>query len=111
MCPVFKKKAVAGSGDVRVAPLAAVVTSKVRIINGLSIDPTSVRGAKSSLNLNTRDTRHSEMSCGEASLKILAEISTSESSILLRALERLEGTEHCRKTLEFFVRCESDSVL
>ena len=52
-CLAFKKKAVAGLGDVRVASLGAVVTSKVRIINDLSFDPTTVRGTKGGLNLDT----------------------------------------------------------
>ena len=51
-CLAFKKKALAGLGDVRVASLGAVVTSKMRIINDLSFDPTTLRGTKGGLNLD-----------------------------------------------------------
>ena len=83
-CQFFKKEAVAGLGYVRVAPLGAVVTSKVRIINDLSFDPTSVRGTKGSLNLDTMTQDIPRCLCGEALPKLLAKILKSESSILSR---------------------------
>ena len=38
---------------VRVAPLAAVVTNKVRIINDFSFDPRTARGVQGGLNRDT----------------------------------------------------------
>ena len=84
ICPVFKKKAVAGLGDVRVAPLGAVVTSKVRIINDLSLGPTTVGGTKGGLNLYTVTRGIPRCLCGEALHKLLAKILNSESSIFSR---------------------------
>ena len=80
----LKKKAVAGLGDVRVAALGAVVTSKVRIINDLSFDPTTVRIPKGGLNLDTVTQDMPRCLCGEALPELLAEIYNSESSILSR---------------------------
>ena len=71
-CPAFKKKAVAGLGDVRVASLGDVVTSKVRIINDLSFDPTTVRGTKGGLNLDTVTQDIQRCQCGEALPKLSA---------------------------------------
>ena len=52
--PSFQKeKAAPGSGDVRVAPLGAVVANKARIINDLSLDPTTVGGTKGGLKTRT----------------------------------------------------------
>ena len=80
-CLVFKMKAVAGLGDVRVAPLGAVVTSKVRIINGLSLEPTTVGGTKGGLNLDTVTQEIPRCLCGEALPDLLAAILNSESNI------------------------------
>ena len=79
----IKNKAVAGLG-VRVAPLGAVVTSKVRIINDLSLDPITLGCTKGGLDLNTVTQDILRCLCGEALPKLLAKISNSESSILSR---------------------------
>ena len=76
--PSFQK-AVAGLGDVRVAPLGAVVTSKVRITNDLSFDPTTVRGTKGGLNLDTVTEDIFRCLCGEPLPRLLAETLNSES--------------------------------
>ena len=70
---VFKKKTVAERGNVRVAPLGAVVTSKMWIINDLSLDLTTVGGTKGGLNLDTvtQDLPRCLL-CGEALPKLLA---------------------------------------
>ena len=70
--PSFFFKAVAGLGDVRVASLGAVVTSKVRVINDLSFDPTTVRGTKGGLNLDTVTQDIPRCLCGEALPKLSA---------------------------------------
>ena len=70
---VFKKKKVAGRGNVRVARLGAVVTSKIWIINDLSLDPTTVGGTKGGLNLDTvTEDLPRCLLCGEALPKLLA---------------------------------------
>ena len=69
-CLAFKKKAVAGLGGVRVASLGAVVTSKVRIINDILFDPTTVRGTQGGLNLDTVTQDIPRCLCGEALLKL-----------------------------------------
>ena len=51
-CLVFAKKAVAGQEAVRVAPLGALATERVRIINNVYSDSTTARGQKSGLNLD-----------------------------------------------------------
>ena len=71
-CLAFKKKAVAGLGDVKVVPLGVVVTSKVPIINELSFDPTTARGTKGGLNLDTVTQDIQKYLCSEALLKLLA---------------------------------------
>ena len=70
---VFKKKTVAERGNVRVARLGAVVTSKIWIINDLSLDLTTVGGTKGGLNLDTvtQDLPRCLL-CGEALPKLLA---------------------------------------
>ena len=74
----FKKKAVAGLGDVRVTPLGAMVTIKVRTINDLSFDSTTVRRTKGDLNLDTVTQDIPRCLCGEALPRLLAEILNSE---------------------------------
>ena len=61
-----------------------MVTSKVRIINDLSLDLTTVGGTKGGLNLGTMTQNIPKSQCGEALPKFLAKILNSESSILLR---------------------------
>ena len=70
--PVSKKKAAAGLGDVRVAPLGAVVTSKVGIINDFSLGLTTVGGTKGGLHLDTVTQNLPRRLCGEALPKLLA---------------------------------------
>ena len=73
MCPVFNKRPVAELKDVRVAPIEAVVTSKVRIINEF-ISTRTARGTKGGLNRNTLTQDVPRCVCVEALPKPLAEI-------------------------------------
>ena len=73
-CLVFKKRAAAELEHVRVAPLGAVVTSKVRIINDFSFDPNTARGTKGGLNRDTLTQDIPRCLCGDALPKLLAEI-------------------------------------
>ena len=52
-CLVFARKAAAKIVGLRVAPLRAVVTRKVRIINDYSFGPSTARGGKGDLNRDT----------------------------------------------------------
>ena len=49
-CLVFTREAAEKIVGLRIAPLRAVVTHKVRIINDYSFDPSTVRGEKGGLN-------------------------------------------------------------
>ena len=71
---VFKRRVAAELKDVRVVPLGAVVTSKVRIIHDFSFDPNTARGTKCGFNLDTLTQDIPRCLCGEALPKLLAEI-------------------------------------
>ena len=73
-CLVIKKRAAAELEHVKVAPLGAVVTSKVWIINDFSFDPNTARGTKGGLNRDTLTQDIPRCLCGEALPKLLAEI-------------------------------------
>ena len=52
-CLIFTREAAAKIVGLRVAPLGAVVTHKVRITNDYSFDPSTARGEKGGLNRDT----------------------------------------------------------
>ena len=65
-CLVFTREAAEKIVGLRVAPLGAVVTHKVRIINDCSFDPSTVRGEKGGLNRDTISEEVPPCLCGEA---------------------------------------------
>ena len=65
-CLVFTREAVEKIVGLRVAPLGAVVTHKVKIINDYSFDPTTARGEKGGLNHDTVSEKVPPCLCGEA---------------------------------------------
>lgn len=71
-CIVLGKAAAPEIEGLRVAPLGAVVTSKVRIINDFSFDPNTARGKKGGLNNDTVTVPR--CLCAEALSKLLIEL-------------------------------------
>ena len=65
-CLVFTREAAEKIVGLRVTPLGAVVTHKVRIINDYSFDPSTVRGEKGGLNRDTISEEVPPCLCGEA---------------------------------------------
>ena len=65
-CLVFTRETTEKIVGLRVAPLGAVVTHKVRIINDYSFDPSTVRGEKGGLNRDTISEEVPPCLCGEA---------------------------------------------
>ena len=65
-CLVFTRKAAAKIVGLRVAPLRAVVTHKVRVINDHSFDPSTAKGEKGGLNRDTVSEEVPPYLCGEA---------------------------------------------
>ena len=65
-CLVFTRKAAAKIIGLRVAPLGAVVTHKVKIINDYSFDPSTARGVKGGLNRDTVSEEVPPCLCREA---------------------------------------------
>ena len=75
-CLVLNRAAAAEVAGIRIAPLAAVVTNKVRIINDFSFDPTTARGVQGGLNRDTLKDEIPRCLCGKALPKFLAEITS-----------------------------------
>ena len=65
-CLVFTREAAEKIVGLRVAPLGAVVTHKVRIITDYSFDPSTTRGEKGCLNRDTVSEEVSPCLCGGA---------------------------------------------
>ena len=65
-CLVFTREAAEKIVGLRIAPLGAVVTHKVRIINDYSFDPSTARGEKEGLNRDTISEEVPPCLCGEA---------------------------------------------
>ena len=65
-CLVFTREAAEKIVGLRVAPLGAVVTHKVRIINDYSFDPSTARGEKAGLNRDMISEEVPPCLCGEA---------------------------------------------
>ena len=61
---------------VRVAPLATVVTNKVRVINDFSFDPRTARGVQGGLHRDTLTDEVPRCLCGKALPRFLAEITS-----------------------------------
>ena len=70
-CLVFTREAAENIVALRVAPLGAVVTHKVKIINDHSFDPTTARGEIGGLNRDTVSEEVPPCLCGEALLALL----------------------------------------
>ena len=73
-CLVMNRANAAEVEGVRVAPLATVVTNKVRVINDFSFDPRTARGVQGGLNRDTLTDEVPQCLCGKALPKFLAEI-------------------------------------
>ena len=71
---VFEKSSAPQLEGVRVAPLGAVVTQKVRIINDYSFEPEAPRGTKGGVNRDTITEDIPSCLCGEALPSLLEEI-------------------------------------
>ena len=65
-CLVFTREAAEKIVGLRVAPLGAVVTHKVRVINDCSFDPSTARGEKGGLSRDTVSEEVPPCLCGEA---------------------------------------------
>ena len=70
-CLVFTREAAEKIVWLRVAPLGAVVTHKVRIINDYSFDPSTARGNKEGLKRETVSEEVPPCLCREALLALL----------------------------------------
>ena len=61
---------------IRVAPMAAVVTNKVHIMNDFSFDPRTARGVQGGLNRDTLTDEVPQRLCGKALPNFLAELTS-----------------------------------
>ena len=61
---------------VRVAPMAAVVTNKVHIMNDFYFDPRTARGVQGGLNRDTLTDEVPQRLCGKALPNFLAELTS-----------------------------------
>ena len=72
-CLVMNRENAVEVEGVRVAPLAAVVTNKVRIIKDFSFGPRTARGVQGGLNRGTLTDETPQCLCGKALPKFFAE--------------------------------------
>ena len=63
---MFNRESASALKGLRVAPLGAVVTHKVRIINEYSFDVDAARGEKGGLNRDTKTENVAKCLCGDA---------------------------------------------
>ena len=93
-CLVFARKAAAKIVGLRVAPLRAVVTRKVRIINNYSFGPSTARGGKGDLNRDTVSEEKASMSVQRGPTSALKCVDRSANTVSQPPYPISQGRRH-----------------